>query len=39
MDKIKEIKIENTHFEQTYWERLEIIRLKINEIIKFCNEK
>ena len=36
---IKEIKVELiNNYEQTYWEKLEVIRKKINELVKFCNE-
>ena len=36
---MKEITIKNTDEIQTIEEKLEVIRMKINEIVKFCNEK
>jgi len=39
MKYIKEIKIEQTDYSQTTEEKLEVLRLKINELIRSNNEK
>ena len=35
---MKEITVENTKELQTVEEKLEVIRKKVNEIVRFCNE-
>ena len=36
---IREIKVEQTDYSQTLEEKLEVLRLKVNEIIKELNKK
>ena len=38
MEKIREIKIEQTDYSQTVEDKLEVFRLKINSVVKLINK-